>query len=115
MNADGHHRKAREIEGALKQLIPDPDGIYVVAITELSYGMVQHVIACKMEMKYGEHLDTHVGLSRELRLKGEIEIADLFEDMDNLRAGRWYGGKTNGKTIDRCLEFIKKVKIWGKL
>ena len=65
-----------------------------------------------MESKYGKHLDTHVGLPRELRMLGEVEIAEVFETLDMFRAGRWYGSKGNGEIVRKCQEFIRKIKNW---
>jgi len=67
-----------------------------------------------MESKYGKHLDTHVGLPRELRKLGENEIAIIFETLDTFRAGRWYGSRGDGEVIKECLEFIKKIEEWVK-
>jgi hypothetical protein len=75
--------------------------------------LLQHLIAFGMEEKYNRHLDTHVGLPRELRRLGETEIAEVFEQMDTYRAGRWYGSKGNGEVVKACLEAIKKVKDWA--
>lgn len=113
MNVDGHQKKAKEIEGALNQLIPDPEGKYVAAIVELSYGMIQHIIACKMEKKYGDHLDTHAGLHRMLRHFKEYEIAEVFQKLDSIRAGRWYGSQGNGNIVDECNKYLIIVKEWG--
>ena len=65
-----------------------------------------------METKHGRHLDTHVGLPRELRRVGEANIAEIFEMLDSFRAGRWYGSKGNGKVIRKCLAFIEEIKKW---
>lgn len=66
-----------------------------------------------MEIKHGKHLDTHVGLPRELRKVGEKNIAEIFGMMDSFKAGRWYGSKGNGKIIKKCLEFIEETKKWA--
>jgi hypothetical protein len=115
MNADGHKRKAQEIENSLQELLPDPDGKHVVAIVELTYGLLQHMIAVGMETKYGRHVDSHVGLPRELRKAGAVDIAEIFIRLDSFRAGRWYGSKGNGNIVRRCLEFIEKVKNWANI
>jgi hypothetical protein len=67
MNADGHKMKAFEIRSSLEELLPDEEGKHVVAIVELSFGILQHLIAYGMEMKYGRHLNSHIGLCKELR------------------------------------------------
>lgn len=113
MNSRGHKRKAKEIELTLDVLLPDVDGNHVVAILELSYGMIQHIISFEMEVRYQEHIDTHVGLPKQLRRFKEIEIAEIFENLDSLRAGRWYGSKGNGDVVKKCIQYIEKVKKWS--
>jgi hypothetical protein len=70
MNAEGHRKKANEIKGSLEKLFPDKEGKHVVAVVELTYGILQHLISYGMEKKYGRHLNTHVGLCKELRTLG---------------------------------------------
>jgi len=65
-----------------------------------------------MEIKHNHHLDTHVGLPRELRNSGEERIAELFVTLDVFRVGRWYGSKGNGQVVKQCLQFIEEVKRW---
>lgn len=113
MNAEGHLHKSQEIEGSLRKLLPDPKGENVVALVELAYGVLQHLIAFGMEKKFSLHLDTHVGLPRELRKYGVGNIAMLFEELDTFRAGRWYGSKGNGEVVKRCLEVIDEIKDWA--
>ena len=115
MNIDGHKKKVEELEGSLEKLLPDPKGEHVVAIVELTYGILLHMIALGMETKYGRHVDTHVGLPRELRNAGETHIAELFVTLDSFRAGRWYGSKGNGKIVRKCLNIIQEVKKWMRL
>ena len=67
MNIEGHVKKAEEIKKSLSRLLPDEKGENVVAIIELSYGIAIHLIASGMEKKYGKHLDTHIGLIKELK------------------------------------------------
>ena len=93
MKAEGHLDKAKEIKESLMRLLPDPEGKNVVAVVELTYGIVQHLIAYGLEAKYRRHLDTHVGLPRFLRELGEMDIAKSFERIDTLRHGRWYGSR----------------------
>ena len=115
MNIDGHRKKVKELENSLNELLPDPEGRHVVAIVELTYGILLHMIAIGMETKHERHLDTHVGLPRELRRVGETNIAELFGMLDSFRAGRWYGSKGNGKIVNKCLKIIKQVKKWAIL
>jgi len=65
-------------------------------------------------MKYGRHLNSHIGLTKELRDLKENRIAEIFESIDTFRAGRWYGGKGNGEIVKKCIEYISEVKEWIK-
>ena len=114
INAEGHKKKAEEIEGSLQKLIPDTKGENVVAIVELACGIVQHLIAYGLETKYSEHIDTHVGLPKLLRNLNEEEIAKTFERLYVLRQGRWYGGRGNGEVVKECQQIIEKIKEWTK-
>jgi len=114
MNAEGHKKKAKEIKRSLEKLLPDTEGKHVVAIVELTYGILQHLISCGMEKKYGRHINTHVGLCKELRDLEEDKVAEIFETIDTFRHGRWYGGKGNGNIVKKCLELIKEVEKWIK-
>ena len=115
MNIDGHKKKVAELENSLNELLPDHKGQHVVAIVELTYGILLNMIAAGMETKHGKHLDTHVGLPRELRKVGATNIAEIFGMLDTFRAGRWYGSKGNGNVVRKCLEFIEEVKKWALL
>lgn len=112
MKAEKHLSKSIEIKKSIEKLLPDEKGEHVVAIVELTYGLLQHLIAYGMEKKYGRHIDSHVGLCKELRNLNEDEIAEIFESLDTFRAGRWYGGKGNGNLVKKCIEYIKTVEEW---
>ncbi|MDP3016927.1 MAG: hypothetical protein Q8N70_07665 [Deltaproteobacteria bacterium] len=112
MKQEGHLQKANEIKASLQKLLPDPEGKNVVAIVELTYGVVQHLIAAGMERIHHIHSDTHVGLPHLLRDHGEDELASVFERLDFFRQGRWYGGKGNGGVVRECLEIIEKIERW---
>jgi len=114
MKPDRHKEKADEIKESLNRLLPDPEGKNVVAVVELSYGIAFHLIAYGMQTKHNEHLDTHVGLPKCLRNMDEDEIASLFEHLDTLRHGRWYGGRGNGDVVKECTKIIDKIEKWIK-
>lgn len=75
INADGHQQKAEDIENSLQELLPDPEGKHVVAIVELTYGLLQHLIAFGIKQKHGRHLDSHIVLPREPRKAGAVDNA----------------------------------------
>ncbi|ODS36654.1 hypothetical protein BEH94_11730 [Candidatus Altiarchaeales archaeon WOR_SM1_SCG] len=110
MKPDSHKAKADEIKESLNKLLPDSGGKNVVAVVELSYGIALHLIAYGMQIRHNKHLDTHVGLPKYLRGADEDEIASLFEHLDTLRHGRWYGGRGNGDVVKECLKIIDKIE-----
>lgn len=112
MIGEKHLTKALKIQKSLNKLLPDEKGENVAAIVELTYGLVQHLLAYGCQKKFKEHLNTHVGLTKFLVNKRGEEMANLFSRLDQFRAGRWYGGQENGEIVRNCLKFIKEVKKW---
>jgi len=85
----------------------------VAAITELCYGLAHHLLAYGMERKHGVHRDTHVGLPRLLRQHAEDRMAMAFERLGQLRAGRWYGDRDDGKVVEECLKLVAQIEQWA--
>ena len=112
MGPEEHMNKANKVRGSLNKLLPDPTGEHVAAITELCFGLAQHLLAYGMETKHDVHKDTHVGLPRLLRQHSEGQVATAFERLDQLRAGRWYGGRGNGKVVEECLTLVELIERW---
>ncbi len=112
MRSEDHLSKAQELRRSLDLLLPDPNGHHVAAITELCYGLAHHLIAGGMDIRHGLHKDTHAGMPQLLRQHGEDEIALAFEHLDQLRAGRWYGGKGNGEVVRECLKLLQQIEAW---
>ncbi len=112
MKAEDHLRKANEIKASIDIL--KEDETHVIAVVELTYGLSQHLIAYGLDNKYGEHRDTHHGTPALLRKHKEYEIATLFERLDTLRHGRWYGGKGNGEVLKEALKIIDQIERWSE-
>lgn len=85
----------------------------MIAVVELSYGMIIHLLAYGLDKKCGEHRDVHQGLPAFLRKHGQQEIATLFEKMDTLRHGRWYGGKGNGDVVKEAIKIADRIERWA--
>ena len=79
-------------------------------IVEGAYGAAQHYISVICEQKLGSHLETHKGLIKFLRENDLVELSNFFQQLDELRLGRWYGGKGNGETSKIALDILKKIK-----
>jgi len=113
MKPEDHLHRARQLRRSLNRLLPDPEGEHVAAVTELCYGLSHHLLAYGMERKHGLHKDTHIGLPRLLRQHAEDQMAMVFERLDQLRAGRWYGGRGDGEVVKECLRLIAQIEQWA--
>lgn len=107
MNKEKHLEKAGRIESSIEKLDKEKDWELVV---EGVYGAAQHYIAYISEQKLGKHQETHKGLIKFLRENNLEEISNLFMQIDELRIGRWYGGKINGETSKLAFEILNKIK-----
>ncbi len=112
MKADAHLKKADEIKASIALL--KEDETHVIAVVELTYGLAQHLIAYGLDNKCGEHRDTHHGTPALLRKHKQFEIVTLFERLDTLRHGRWYGGKGNGEVLKEALKIIDRIERWAR-
>jgi len=45
---------------------------------------------------------------------GERRVVEVFETIDTFRAGRWYGSKSNGNVVEKCIESIETIKEWAQ-
>jgi hypothetical protein len=111
MLADGHLKTAKELEESARVLSGDADR-HAKAIVEILFGAAHHYIACGLERKYEGHSDHHADDSGLLRRRGEEKIAEVFESIDRLRAGRFYGKKRNGEVVTQMFELLEEVKRW---
>lgn len=112
MKANDHLGKAKEIKASIELLKEDEK--HVISVVELACGLAHHLIAHGLEKKFGEHRDTHHGTPSLLRKHGQNEIAALFERLDTLHHGRWYGGKGNGEVLKEALKIIDQIERWAE-
>jgi len=114
MNADGHLQRARELQETLDYLLADPQPErHLATIAETAFGAAQQYIAYALEVRHGDHSDTHAGMSRRLRQYGYPEIAEYFSRLEQLRMGRWYGGRGNGEAIATCRQLLSEIRSWA--
>ncbi len=111
MNKEGHLKRAEEIYRSIMILKDDENNLS--AVVELAYGCAIHYFAYGCERRYGTHSDIHAGLPRLLRKMNENEIADMFERLDTIRHGRWYGGKGNGETLFEVPGMLERIVGWS--
>ena len=111
MKPEAHLDKAQKIKKSIELLRGDDEN--VEAVVEICYGLAHHLIAYGLERKFGEHKDTHQGVPSLLRQHGQNDIAILFERLDTLRMGRWYGGKGNGEVLEESLKIVSEIEQWA--
>lgn len=107
MNREKHLEKAERIVASIEKLDKENDWELIV---EGAYGAAQHYIACICEKEIGKHLETHKGLIKFLRENNLVELSNLFQQIDELRIGRWYGNKINGETSKLAFKIIDEIK-----
>ncbi len=107
MNTETHLEKAHRIESSIRKLDEQDDWEVIV---ESAYGAVQHYIACICQKKIGSHMETHKGLVKFLRENDMIELSNVFQHIDELRIGRWYGKKANGETAHLAKKLLERIK-----
>lgn len=107
MKKEKHIEKAARSEASIDKL--DKEGDWEL-IVEGAYGAAQHYVACICEQKLGRHLETHKGLIKFLRENNLLDLSNLFQQIDELRIGRWYGSKVNGETSKAAMEILEKIK-----
>lgn len=113
MKIEKHLSKFKRIEDSISKLDDHMDWELIV---EGLYGMALHLIAAYCEKKYDKHMDKHSGLIGFLKDLREFELANLFQRLDELRMGNWYGGRVNGETSEKAREVLDDLKkIAGKV
>jgi hypothetical protein len=107
MKPEAHLEKAKRIEASLDRLNPEEDWEMVV---EGAYAAALHRVAWICADRVNEHRDTHKGLVKFLMQHGLREAAVLFQQLDALRMGHWYGGRTDGGAADRALSWLERLR-----
>ena len=107
MNKEKHLEKAERIVSSIEKLDKENDWELIV---EGVYGAAQHYTACICEKKLGKHLETHKGLIKFLRENDLVELSNLFQQIDELRIGRWYGSKVNGETSKLAFKILDEIR-----
>lgn len=109
MKAEGHLNKAKREEKSTRKLDPEEDSELIV---EGLYGAAHHYIAYVLELKHGEHSDKHDRDFLLLKKYGYYDIRSKFETLDSLRAGDFYGGRTDGERVEKAKLLLSEIKAW---
>jgi hypothetical protein len=112
MRGEKHLQNARELEVSIRELAKlDPDK-HIRLIVEGAFGAAHHYIAYGCDLKHGVHSDKHEGVPAMLRRLGREEISKIFERLDTIRHGRFYGSKRNGEIVEEILQLLENLKRW---
>ncbi len=85
MKAESHMEKAKAIERDFKRVESDS------VKAECLFGIALNYIAFITEKRIGKHQDIHKGLYRFLIENGFPELAGLWNEIEQIRQGGWYG------------------------
>ncbi|MEW5936346.1 MAG: hypothetical protein AB1665_00815 [Candidatus Thermoplasmatota archaeon] len=106
MLPEDHLKKAMRIKTTCEKLDPETDWETII---EDSYGIALHIIAYLSQKRLGVHMDTHKGLTKFLDDHNMRELSALFRELDGLRSGRWYGGKSDGDAARRAKAITQEL------
>lgn len=111
MLADAHRQAAEDIEATVIPLQADERAARVVI--EGAWGAAFHWFAYGCQTKYGKHRESHIRLGTYLRSLGEDEIAKRWEELERIRQGGWYGGRTEPEIIKQAIDELREVATWA--
>lgn len=111
MLAERHRQAAEDIEKTVLQL--QGTSYAVRMIIEGAWGAAFHWIAYGCATKHQGHRDSHVRLGSYLRSQEELAAAELWEDMERVRQGGWYGNEPEHDSVERALDLLDKIHAWA--
>lgn len=110
MDAAGHRSAAEGLRRAVARLDPAD---HIRAYAELSFGLAFHLLCLGAQWRFGVHREQHDGLVRWLRERGAQDPADLLDELERIRTGRWYGRQGNGHAAKRIDEIVAALDTWA--
>ena len=111
MLAEGHRQPAEDIE---KTILSLQTASYAARmIIEGAWGAAFHWIAFGCETKHQSHRESHARLGSFLRSQGEGAVAELWENLERVRQGGWYGRSTEPERIQRALDLLENIRVWA--
>jgi hypothetical protein len=111
VNAADHRRAAGELLDTRTRLVlPDDLRTYV----EVTFGAAQQYVAAGLLERHGVHHDTHAGMPRDLRRLGYAQVAVAFDELTQLRMGRWYGRQGDGTAATECDRLLEIIRRWAE-
>ena len=110
MKAQAHLEKARRLLYSLSRLSPDDDP---EAVIELAFLAAHHLIAFRVDQLFGYHEDHHGRLLSQLHREKLFHIADLFQELGQIRHGSIYGRRVDGERARRALSILSEIRAWS--
>ena len=111
MYADKHESQALIIETGAFKLDPHTDApLYIEGL----FGAAAHWICAGLDWRGQKHSDKHQQHDSLLKSAGAPpEIPTAWRALEDLRAGDWYGGRTNGARTGPALRAYNVIKNWA--
>ena len=111
MLAEAHRQAAEDIERTILSLQTAPYAARM--IIEGAWGAAFHWIAFGCEIKHQSHRESHARLGSFLRSQGEGAVAELWENLERVRQGGWYGRSIEPERIQRALDLLENIRVWA--
>lgn len=108
-SAEDHLKTAKTYEDGAKKLEAHR-GQYWPCVVTLTF-QAAHNYLCVFFHRRGENLHDHIQILSQLYKMHEFDLADAFQSLDGLRAGRGYRGEQkNGETAEKALALLAKIR-----
>jgi hypothetical protein len=107
MLAENHRQAAEDIEKTILQLQTTSYAARVVI--EGAWGASFRWIAFGCQTKHQRHQESHARPGSFLRSQGEREVAERWENLEQIRQGGWYGNNTDSTTVQYAVDLLAKI------
>ena len=111
MLAPAHRTRAEDIEATIAVIQANPQAASMVI--EGCWGAAFHWIAYGTQQKHGKHQESHARLAMFARTLGELDVADWWTLLDQVRQGGFYGSHADAAACQRALELRDNIRIWA--
>jgi hypothetical protein len=114
MLENAHRQAALDIEQALSDMgDPAAEPYLGRSIIELYWGAAFRWIACGCQRMHGKHKENHTKLVSYPRDMGEPAISEVWNRLDEVRRGGWYGHQAAFIDVQAAQRYWQDIRTWA--